>query len=49
MAVSPTFGELVPSQKQQTLATNYLQFTDRAASDFSSFASNIYLRSTKQK
>jgi hypothetical protein len=38
MAVSPLFGGIVPSQKQQTLASNYLQFTDSAASDFSSFA-----------
>ena len=38
MAVSPLFGGIVPSQKQQTLASNYMQFTDSAASDFSSFA-----------
>ena len=38
MAVSPLFGGVVPSQKQQTLASNYMQFTDSAASDFSSFA-----------
>tara|TARA_R110002074_G_scaffold233367_2_gene405002 strand:+ start:11112 stop:12566 length:1455 start_codon:yes stop_codon:yes gene_type:complete len=38
MAVSPLFGNIVPSQKQQTLASNYLQFTDSAAADFSSFA-----------
>ena len=38
MAVSPLFGGIVPSQKQQTLASNYLQFTDSSAADFSSFA-----------
>ena len=38
MAVSPLFGGVVPSQKQQTLASNYMQFTDSGASDFSSFA-----------
>ena len=38
MAVSPLFGDIVPSQKQQTLSSNYLQFTDSSAADFSSFA-----------
>jgi len=28
IAVSPVFGSLLPSQKQQTLASNYLNFTD---------------------
>ena len=31
--VSPVFGSIVPSQKQQTLASNYLNFTD-GSSDF---------------
>ena len=31
--VSPVFGSIVPSQKQQTLASNYLNFTD-GTSDF---------------
>jgi len=36
--VAPSFGSIIPSQKQQTLPTNYLQFTDSAAANFSSFA-----------
>ena len=28
MALSPTFGSIVPSQKQQLLSDNYLSFTD---------------------
>ena len=31
MAVSPQFGSIVPSQSQQTLASNYLSFTDAGA------------------
>ena len=31
--VSPVFGSIIPSQKQQTLETNYLNFTD-GTSDF---------------
>jgi hypothetical protein len=26
--VSPAFGSIIPSQKQQALETNYLNFTD---------------------
>ena len=36
--VTPTFGLITPSQKQQALATNYLNFTDPNNADFSSFA-----------
>jgi hypothetical protein len=36
--VTPTFGSIVPSQKQQALNTNYLNFTDPTNPDFSSFA-----------
>ena len=28
MALSPTFGSIKPSQKQQLLSDNYLSFTD---------------------
>lgn len=35
---NPFFGSIVPSQKPQTLATNYLNFTDPNNPDFSSFA-----------
>jgi hypothetical protein len=37
-AVSPSFGSITPSQRQQALSTNYLNFTDPANPDFSSFA-----------
>ena len=36
--VTPTFGSIIPSQKQQALNTNYLNFTDPTNPDFSSFA-----------
>jgi len=36
--VTPTFGSITPSQKQQALSTNYLNFTDPNNADFSSFA-----------
>jgi hypothetical protein len=36
--VTPTFGSITPSQKQQALSTNYLNFTDPTNPDFSSFA-----------
>ena len=36
--VTPTFGSITPSQKQQALNTNYLNFTDPTNPDFSSFA-----------
>ena len=32
--VSPVFGSIVPSQKQQLLATNYLNFADGSGNDF---------------
>jgi len=36
--VLPEFGTIKPSQKQQVLSTNYLQFTDKAGDNFSDFA-----------
>jgi len=33
-AVSPAFGSIKPSQKQQALETNYLNFTDGSGNDF---------------
>jgi len=36
--VSPLFGSIVPSQKQEVLQSNYLQFTDKAGDNFSDFA-----------
>jgi len=39
MALDPLFGSIVPSQKQQTLATNFLKFNDgTAAGDSDTFA-----------
>jgi len=35
---NPFFGSIVPSQKPQTLQTNYLNFTDSANPNFSTFA-----------
>ena len=34
MALSPQFGSIVPSQKQQALETNYLNFTNGSGNDF---------------
>ena len=34
MALTPEFGSIVPSQKQQALNTNYLNFTDPNNNDF---------------
>ena len=34
----PSFGSIKPSQQQQALSTNYLNFTDPTNADFSSFA-----------
>ena len=36
--LQPQFGSLVPSQAQQLLQTNYLQFNNAAGANFSSFA-----------
>ena len=36
--LQPQFGSLVPSQSQQLLQTNYLQFNNAAGANFSSFA-----------
>jgi len=38
MALNPQFGSIIPSQTQEVLQTNYLQWTDPAAADFTSFA-----------
>lgn len=38
MALLPSFGNIVPSQKAQALETNYLNFTDTTNPDFVSFA-----------
>jgi len=38
MALTPQFGSIVPSQKQEVLNSNYLQWTDKAAADFVDFA-----------
>jgi hypothetical protein len=34
MALSPSFGSIVPSQKPQALESNYLNFTDGSGNDF---------------
>ena len=34
MALSPTFGSIKPSQKQQILSDNYLNFTDGSGNEF---------------
>jgi hypothetical protein len=33
-AVSPVYGSIIPSQRQQTLENNYLNFTDGSGNDF---------------
>ena len=38
MALTPQFGKIVPSQKQEALQSNYLQWTDAAAADFVDFS-----------
>jgi len=38
MSLNPQFGKIVPSQSQQLLDSNYLQFDDPTGADFSSFA-----------
>ena len=38
MALNPQFGSIIPSQTQEVLQTNYLQWTDPAAAAFTSFA-----------
>jgi hypothetical protein len=37
-SLTPQFGTIQPSQQQQLLNTNYLQFNDPVGADFSSFA-----------
>ena len=36
--LTPTFGSIIPSQSQQLLQSNYLQFTNSAGDNFSDFA-----------
>jgi hypothetical protein len=38
MALLPQFGKIVPTQKQEALQSNYLQWTDAAAADFVDFS-----------
>jgi len=38
MALTPQFGKIVPTQKQEALQSNYLQWTDAAAADFVDFS-----------
>ena len=38
MAIQPQFGSIVPSQSQQLLQTNYLQWTNNAGANFADFA-----------
>lgn len=43
MALSPIYGSIVPSQKQQALETNYLNFTDGSGNDFAQqFLPEVY-------
>ena len=38
MSLTPQFGSIVPSQKQELLDSNYLQWTDKAGDNFADFA-----------
>ena len=38
MALTPQFGSIVPSQSQEILASNYLQWTNNGAANFADFA-----------
>ena len=38
MALTPQFGTIVPSQRQEVLQSNYLQWTDAGAANFADFA-----------
>jgi len=38
MALTPQFGTIVPSQSQEILASNYLQWTNNGAANFADFA-----------
>ena len=38
MALTPQFGSIVPSQQQEVLQSNYLQWTDAGAANFADFA-----------
>ena len=37
MSLTPQFGSIVPSQKQELLNSNYLQWTDSAGDNFADF------------
>lgn len=41
-SISPTFGSIIPSQKQQALNTNYLSFTDGTNSFAQQYLPEIY-------
>jgi len=38
MALNPQFGTIIPSQQQELLQSNYLQWTDAGAANFADFA-----------
>ena len=38
MALNPQFGSIIPSQQQELLQSNYLQWTDAGAANFADFA-----------
>ena len=38
MSLAPQFGKIVPSQKQELLNSNYLQWNDKAGDNFADFA-----------
>lgn len=42
VAVSPAFGSIIPSQKQQTLSSNYLSFTDGTNTFAQQYLPEIY-------
>lgn len=49
MALSPIYGSIVPSQKQQALETNYLNFTDGSGNDFAQqYLPEIYEAETER-
>lgn len=41
-SISPTFGSIIPSQKQQALNTNYLSFTDGTSTFAQQYLPEIY-------
>tara|TARA_R100000935_G_scaffold456_2_gene1558 strand:- start:1054 stop:1221 length:168 start_codon:yes stop_codon:yes gene_type:complete len=38
MSLQPQFGSLIPSQAQEVLNSNYLQWTNSAGNNFADFA-----------